>query len=721
MSRLIKILMLAVAGIALLVVLSAAALLLFFDPNDFRDEISARVEAATGRELVIEGDLDISLFPWLAVEVGRSRLSNAEGFRDEPFLSFESARLSVRLLPLILRREIAVGTAELNAPNINLVVNANGVSNWDDLATAEETPDPGTGSAGAGPAGLDIASVVLTDATVSYADQASGSRYLLENASIRTGRIALGEAFDVESDFGFRLSPAEIDGTVAFSARARVADDFGRVELDDVRLSGEVAGIARDRAPFRVTSKRLVADLNQGKLEPALLDIGFLDLAVNADVSAFAWEPGLAAAATIRVAAFSPREMAPQFDIELPETADPAALGTVSLNGRLNLGDTLAALENLTLQLDETRLTGELSLPLEGNDPIRFDLDADRINLDRYMAPAADADANAAAAGGDDIELPFDMIRGLNARGNLRVASASFTGMPFSDVSLGLNVGGDKLRLNPLSAKLFDGTYSGDVRIDASGNTPTLSVNERVDSVSLTPLARAMFERDNITGTINGSFVLQARGSTLGAMRETLTGNMSFELANGAWQGVDIWHQLRTARALYRREAPPAARTPARTEFSSVLATGTVTNGVFSNNDFLAEMPFLQITGSGTVNLLAGEVDYALRARVLERPEFIRGASEAELNEFTEALIPVRVRGPLTDPSVRPDIEAMFREEVENTLKKKGDELRNRLLERLAPEQQEGEAAPSEDGEQPPAQPTPEELLKKRLKDLLGN
>ena len=360
-------------------------------------------------------------------------------------------------------------------------------------------------------------------------------------------------------------------------------------------------------------------------------------------------------------------------------------------------------------------MTGELTLPVGTNAPIRFELAADTLNLDRYMAPAGDEAAAADAEAGDDFEIPVDLIRSINARGDLRLAEATFAGMQFTNLQLGLSSADGRLRLNPLSADLFDGSYSGDIRIDAAGDTPSLSLNERVSGVSLTPLARAMFERENVTGTINGSFALESRGKTLAAMRRRLNGNMSFELADGAWQGVDLWHQLRSARAIYRREEPPAATTPARTAFTSVLATGTVTDGVFRNEDLLAEMPFLQVTGSGSVDLVAAELDYSLRARVLERPEFLRGASDEELAEFTEALIPVRVTGRLADPKVRPDIEAMFRDEVENALQKKGDELKKRLLDRLVP------ATPDSESGDPAVEDEtkdPEDELKDRLKKL---
>src|SRR5688572_32892076 len=122
MGRFLKILLIAVAGLVGLLIVAAIALLLFVDPNDYREEIAAKVKQATGRHLVIEGNLSLKVFPWVAVEVGRSSLGNAPGFGDEPFATFEQARLSVRLLPLILRQEIAIGTASLDSLVLNLMV-----------------------------------------------------------------------------------------------------------------------------------------------------------------------------------------------------------------------------------------------------------------------------------------------------------------------------------------------------------------------------------------------------------------------------------------------------------------------------------------------------------------------------------------------------------------------------------------------------------------------
>lgn len=728
MNRLLKTLLIAVGGIVALIAISAVALLLLFDPNDFRERISVEVQKATGRELVIEGDLAVSLFPWLAVEMGRARLGNAAGFGDTPFASFDSARLSVRLLPLLLRREVAIGTAELDALQLELAVNARGVSNWDDLIAASADDVSATDAGDTGPSSLDISGIKFRDANIHYVDAQSRSEYRVQNMSLDTGKIALNEVFDFSATADFSSTSDAIDGNVQAAGRVSIDDTFELLTFDDLQLEGSANGIGAKATQFDISGNKLVANLNNSTLQPAKLEVRVLNVDTVLDITELSWENDVTGKAGVSVAAFSPRDLAPLLDIELPATADPQALGRVQLTAQGSLDAAAITLRNLQLKLDDTTLTGEIVLPSDANSPIRFDLQGDSMNLDRYMAPTVEAAGVAGSDADDDFEIPVELIRSINARGKLQLQSAQFADMQFTNIQLGLTSGGGKLRLNPLSAALFDGTYTGDVQIDASGKTPSLSMNEKVADVNLQPLGKAMFDREQISGTINGGFVLKSSGPTLSAMRRNLNGNMTFELADGAWQGVDLWYQLRTARALYRREEPPAKREPARTDFSSVIATGVVTNGVFANNDLRADMPFLQVTGQGTVDFVSAEMDYSLRARVLERPEFLKGASDAELAEFTEALIPVKVRGPISSPSVRPDIEAMFRDQVEDKLKQTGDDLKKRLLDKLAPKAPTaapaaapaGEAAPvGEEGavEEAPAEEelSPEEQLKKKL------
>jgi len=89
MGRPAKILAWIFAAIFAVFALAAIALTFFFEPNDFREEIADAVHDSTGRELHIDGEISVQLFPWLAVAIGHTTIGNAEGFGDEPMAEFD--------------------------------------------------------------------------------------------------------------------------------------------------------------------------------------------------------------------------------------------------------------------------------------------------------------------------------------------------------------------------------------------------------------------------------------------------------------------------------------------------------------------------------------------------------------------------------------------------------------------------------------------------------
>ncbi len=196
MGRVLKPLLYAIVGLVALLVIGVIGILLFFDPNDYRENIAAQVKGATGRELVIEGDLEISVYPWLAIEIGRTRLGNGAGFGDEPFASFERASLSIRLIPMLIRRDIEISAADLDALRLNLAVNASGRSNWQDFIDASEAApaapvetlptEESDGQSGT----LDISSIAVRDASFSYSDAQTGDEFRLTNVNLVTGRVS---------------------------------------------------------------------------------------------------------------------------------------------------------------------------------------------------------------------------------------------------------------------------------------------------------------------------------------------------------------------------------------------------------------------------------------------------------------------------------------------------------------------------------------------------
>src|SRR5882762_1839124 len=99
--RILKVATWALAGILALLVLCIALVALFFNPNDYKAQIERLVADKTGRQFTLAGNLKLSVFPWLAVELGPATLGNAPGFGEMPMMAIEHARLGLRVWPLL--------------------------------------------------------------------------------------------------------------------------------------------------------------------------------------------------------------------------------------------------------------------------------------------------------------------------------------------------------------------------------------------------------------------------------------------------------------------------------------------------------------------------------------------------------------------------------------------------------------------------------------------
>jgi AsmA protein len=411
------------------------------------------------------------------------------------------------------------------------------------------------------------------------------------------------------------------------------------------------------------------------------VELSVLGIDMRADVQPFSYAEAIQPQAAIQVDAFSPRGVMRLLGAEAPATADPAALTRVILDARASMGDDLVRLTDLNIKLDDTSFSGSMTVPFDSAGRFFAKLDGDALNLDRYMQPAT-AGAAADEPEAAPIAIPSDLLRPLNVRGELTLDSVQMSGLQLEDVTVTVNAKDGKLRINPMTAKLFGGSYSGDITIITSTSVPSLSVNETVQGIDLARLAKAMFDQDNITGSIAGNFRLGGSGHNMAEIQQTLGGTMSFELKDGTYEGTDVWYELRRARAALKQETPPEPELPARTKFTSVTASGVVKNGVMRNEDLAAELPFMKLTGSGDVNIPQGTVDYSLKARVLRKPDAMGGATAEEIDDLTKTVIPLKITGPLASPSVRPDVESLLRQRAEEEVKEKLEEKLKDLFKR---------------------------------------
>jgi len=686
MKGLFKFLGLAVGALVLLLVVAAIWLVFIFDPNDFKQTLTDQVAEQTGRELTVDGDIGLSFFPWLAVELGPARLSNAQGFGDEPFVAIEGARIGVRLVPL-LRRNIELDQVRLDGLRLNLMVNERGVTNWDDLASEDSAPAAADSGESAGIDSLQIGGLAINDAQIRYIDKQAGTDVDIQDFDLKTGEIAPGEPIDFESTVVAVLEASGVAANVNLESTVRYSDDYQQFELDDPTLDIKLTGkdLPGGEVAVNVGLKRFAADLDKETMNLEALKAETLGLTFNAALTGTAIMSAPNISGEFSLDEFSPRSLMERMGMDAPVTADDAVLKKASAKATLALTDNSAMFNDLQFVLDDTKLSGKAGISNLEKQSIRFDLGVDAIDADRYLPPVVEGAEEQTVGGDDDVEIPVEALRELDAEGTFRIGSLKVSGMALTDVTLGLKAGNGKVRLKPLEVSLYQGKASGELTLDAAASPPTLAVRESLDGVQLGKLSEDAIGRVLVTGNANGKVALDARGATVNAMRNSLSGNLGFEVGEGALENIDLVYAVRLTRSLYRKQMPPSPPRPQRTPFESLSVTATAVDGVLRSDDLKVFMPVLRVTGEGDVNLVDSTLDYKMVTTVIKVPE---DGTDPEFEELIGTSIPMRISGPLDDPKIAPDLSGLAKKEIQDVLqsedpveevKEKAEELKDKL------------------------------------------
>src|SRR5688572_16897590 len=681
MKRVLKILGLAVGGILVLLVVVAIAVTLLFDPNDYKDEITAAVQDATGRQLTLDGDLELAVFPTIRIAVGSATLSNAAGFGDAPMARIGSAELRVALFPLLAQR-IEISQARLEGLELNLARNRSGANNWQDLGGSTpqaQQPAPSADGGASAPANLDlgVGAIEIENARIVWNDAATGSRWELTDFGMTAEDFGLGERFPLHMEFG--LAGADVAVKVATDMQATITLADNSYRLDELAVAVDGSGAGWPGGPSRATLNfdSLAANLADETLELNGLTLEFLGITMAGSLSGQKLLSNLALTGAVDIREFVPRDVLERFGVDV-QTADAAVLTRASAKANLLYNSSQTGLRDMQLKLDDSTLTGRVAL--EG-ERLTYDLTVDDINVDRYLPPAEEASGGAAEEGSlDEVDLPLEVMRTVDARGELKFGQAKFSGLTLTNAAFALNAANGAVRLTP-SAQLYGGRFNGDIRVQVEGDTARMNVEQKLDDVNLAALGQDLLGSQDITGTGDVRLNLVTQGQNVGEMRRDLDGDVAFTVTNGSLEGIDLWYELRRGRARLSNDPEPAREgTARRTTFASLSATGVVEDALLTNRDLNGRLDFMTIDGTGTVNLLDDKIDFDLQATMIDGPVL---QSDPEMVRYAGDTLPLRVTGTIDAPSVLPDFAAIVREQVSEEVQERVEERREEVQEEV--------------------------------------
>ncbi len=253
--------------VVLLVVLVAAA---FFGPrfipaDPLKTKLSEQVRAATGRDLIVDGDLSFTLLPTPGVKVSGVRVSNIEGGQAADMLRLDSAQVVVALGPLI-SGTVEIERVVLVEPVLELEQLADGANNWtfsppQPAAVAGSGDRSGAAAPDSSASSVQLNDLVVRDGTIVYRSPDITERVEDINASF--GAASLLGPFRAEGDLVVRgmaarlnaaIGELEFDQAIPVSVSAGVGDSelsFSGLLSgfpNEPRMAGEIEGKAEDFA-----------------------------------------------------------------------------------------------------------------------------------------------------------------------------------------------------------------------------------------------------------------------------------------------------------------------------------------------------------------------------------------------------------------------------------------------------------------------------------------
>lgn len=353
----------------------------------------------------------------------------------------------------------------------------------------------------------------------------------------------------------------------------------------------------------------------------------------------------------------------------------------IPLNGsvQLDLGKK-SAHADLAAKLDESSIRAKLGF--EGVEPpsYNFDVEIDRLNVDRYFPPADEGKGGAAAVGAQQTgataaDTPVDLsaLKGLRARGRLRIGELQVQHLKLSKVATDVRIAEGRAELGPHSASLYQGALAGALSLDA--NARRIALKEKLSDVSIGPLMADLVQRDFIAGRGQVALEVNATGASVNAMKKSLAGSARLALRDGAIKGVNLGESLRKAQALISSKSAQTlnADRAKQTDFSELSASFVIRNGVAHNDDLSAKAPLFRLTGAGDIDIASERIDYRAKASVVGSAE---GQGGRELDQLRGLSVPVRIVGTFNALKYEIDYRAVAAEMAKSRVKE-------RLQERL--------------------------------------
>jgi len=519
----------------------------------------------------------------------------------------------------LLSRQIEVSTFVVDTPRVFLEKTRNGKANWDNIGPGaelgegetSENDESGTDEKAAGPTDGKLAiesflvgNFSIINGLVSYVDKSAGLKNEISDFNLTLTDISL------DKPIGVKLS-AKLDGR-AVSLKG-FAGPVGREPgKEDLNFDMTLEAFSQLSIQFK------------GKIiQPMAAREIAMDLAISP---------------------FSPRKLLSELGHPFPvKTADSKVLDKVALEARIEGSAKAVKLSKAVLTLDDSKLTFLLAARDFDKPDLKFDINLDSIDLDRYLPPEEGGSGkqksgqkSAGGKAGDQKKTDYSPLRKLVLDGKIKVGSLKAANIRIQDFVAHVTAKNGIIDLDPLGLNLYKGSVASKVHLDVRNADPETRISMDAKGIQAGPLVKDAMEKEIIEGAFSANMTLGMRGESPEMIKKSLAGKGELKFIDGAIVGIDIADTVRNVTSGLGLEGKQAKKP--RTDFAELKIPFSADKGIVTIPGASLLSPLVRLGVKGNADLVKEELDFRLEPKFVAT---LKGQGDTE--ERSGLMVPLLV------------------------------------------------------------------------------
>lgn len=616
MGRLIKWSLGIIAGLIIVAVITVYIILLSYDFNDLKPRISKAVIDTTGRELAIDGDIDLEIGLTPSLVLSGIKFQNAQWGSRPDMVKLDRFEIQVALLPLI-KGNIEIKRFILIEPDIIIETDRSGKLNLI-FDVPEKTPEkeeqekapPAPSKDAAQLPSLAFNKLEIINGKLTYRDGKTGKSEQIILSRLLASTEGMDNPIDLSLNGSYNKAIFNMEGR--FGPLAALIDSKKECPID-VKINAFDASI---------NLKGSVKDA----LTPQGVDIGFtVDIDKWEKISQIAKQP-----------------------VPIKEA--------LNLSGRMSdSGPKSYRIKDLKVKMGDMDIIGSMGINLAGKIPaVDVNLASKNLDLRPFIAHEEKKDSpgskqDKSVKGTDkvfpDDPLPADALKKVDGKFQIRFDKFILPQLAVNKLEMDIAMKGGQLDVKPLKASVGGGNIRGSIRITSAGNALNMSTLLTVEDVELGDMLKDADITDMIEGIVDIDINLAGKGSSIASIMAGLNGYTSIIMGQGRINNkyIDIIGEGLSNNIF--RLINPAREKKDYTVIRCMVNRFDIRKGMADSTAFVLDTELMSVIGEGEIDLGTEKLSFSLNPV----PKKGVGGFKLSLGELAK---PFKLGGTLARPSL---------------------------------------------------------------------